>query len=296
MTTHRSRNMPTSLLLAVIVAGWNPMAWGQCYLEDASATCAVCWKTTSTKVTTMGECPKDAIMIEWTKPLPAEFESEKAIPTTYTFKIDMSKFNVTKVEAKGAPWHIPHSNIHSCPADKGACTPFVANTPGLSTHTAASTGNLLKSDGIHFTESFETEVKLSANRYTIIAHNRFFVSDTKQTTDQSCYPTCKIKYDACVGVSRTVVLPSATTSTDAYIGTGIIGVVMVGAVLATAWGARSGKLDLQAIMKKLFRDEVLLPSETLCVLGDALTFTMTSTSEILVDRNLKDRIPPALFF
>jgi len=287
--------MPTSLLLTVIVAVSIPTAWGQCYLEDAGAPCAVCWKTSSTKVITMAECPQGAISVEWTKPLPAELIADTDNPTQYRFTIDVSKFNVTAVIAKGAPWHIPHSNIHSCPADKGACTPFVKNTPGLSTHTAAMLGNLT-SDGIHISESFHTSVKLSANRYTIIAHTRFFVPDTAQTAGQSCYPKCKNKYDTAVGITRSVVLPKAATSTDAYIGTAIIGVVMVGFVLAVAWGARSGKVNLDAIMKSVLRDEVLLPTETLMILGDCITFTMTFTSEILKDNNLKDIIPASMFF
>ena len=44
-------------------------ASAQCYLEDASDDCAVCWKTTSAGVVTMGACP-DAIDSEWVVPLP----------------------------------------------------------------------------------------------------------------------------------------------------------------------------------------------------------------------------------
>ena len=37
---------------------------------------------------------------------------------------------------------IPHFNLHSCFADIGLCTPFISNTPELSTHTAVHSGFL----------------------------------------------------------------------------------------------------------------------------------------------------------
>jgi len=289
--------MRTSLLLGAIVAGSIsiPMAWGQCYLEDSTSTCVVCWKTTSRKITTMSECPKGAISLEWTKPLPQKLLADTDNPTSYKFKVDLSMFNVTAVSAKGKLWDIPHSNLHSCPSDKGACTPFVGNTPGLSTHTPSSLGNL-SVDGVYVSEIFDANVKLSADRYTIIAHNRFYVPDPEQSDEQECYPNCKIKYDAAAGVLKEVVEAAGAPSTDAYVGTGIVGCVMLGIALAAAWGARSGKLNIDAIMKSLFRDEVLLPAETMCIVGDCITFTMTFFSEIMEDNQLKEVIPPGAFF
>ena len=65
---------------------------------------------------------------------------------------------------------IPHANIHSCIASRGACTPFVANTPGLATHTAAQTANFSQTGLV----TFDTKVKLPKGQYKIIAHIRFF--------------------------------------------------------------------------------------------------------------------------
>jgi len=145
-------------------------------------------------------------------------------------------------------------------------------------------------------ETFDSIIDLPADTYTIMVHNRFFFPDPLQTPDQSCYPKCNIKYDTAVGVRREVALPDATTSTDAYIGTGIVGFVMLSSVATVVWAARSGKINMEIITKALTRETVLLPAETLLLIGDCITFTMTVMTEIIEDRNLKDIIPPAIFF
>ena len=73
---------------------------------------------------------------------------------------------------------VPHANIHSCPTSAGACTPFVANSPGLSTHTAAEK---LVLDAHGDTMEFKSDVELTPGEYTIIAHYRFFVTANPPT-------------------------------------------------------------------------------------------------------------------
>ena len=65
---------------------------------------------------------------------------------------------------------IAHFNLHSCNDNVGLCTPFVKNTPGLSTHSAVKTGTL-GADGVGH---FVSDVSLDQGVYTVIAHARWF--------------------------------------------------------------------------------------------------------------------------
>ena len=65
---------------------------------------------------------------------------------------------------------IAHFNLHSCNDNVGLCTPFVKNTPGLSTHSAVKTGTL-SVDGVGH---FVSDVSLDQGVYTVIAHARWF--------------------------------------------------------------------------------------------------------------------------
>ena len=64
---------------------------------------------------------------------------------------------------------MPHVNFHSCVRAVGFCTPFVSNQPGLSTHTAAQTGEF---EGEQI--SFNQTLSLGTGDYTVIAHARWF--------------------------------------------------------------------------------------------------------------------------
>jgi hypothetical protein len=89
---------------------------------------------------------------------------------------------------------VPHANIHSCIASRGACTPFVANTPGLATHTAAQTANFSQTGLV----TFDSKVKLPKEQYTIIAHIRFL-------TEPMTAGVPSTKWDVAIGTSRDVV-------------------------------------------------------------------------------------------
>lgn len=271
-------------------------ARAQCYLEDAAAECAVCWETSSRGITKGGRCPGDSVKVRWGQPPPPTMTAGTGYPTEYEFKIDKDVFPVVLKEVKGQDLKVSHSNIHSCLTGRGACTPFVGNTPGLSTHTAAMTGNLTTVDGHFLLDRFATEMKLSAGSYTVIAHTRFFMWDSSQDPSQSCYPECLTKVDTAVGILREVVEPVASTSTDAYVGTGVLGGCMLLGGASVAWAARSGRLDMDAILKALTRDEVVLTVDIIIGLGDVVAFTIGFTEEVLVDNNLKDIVPAAILF
>merc|ERR1712070_800193 len=74
----------------------------------------------------------------------------------------------------------PHVNIHSCVSSIGACTPFIKNTPGLSTHTGAVKRNITEtSTAGRWTMEETIDVTLDKGSYMMIGHVRFFTSAGK---------------------------------------------------------------------------------------------------------------------
>lgn len=68
------------------------------------------------------------------------------------------------------PLHaVAHANIHSCLRNNIFCTPFVANTPNLATHSPALTGFFDDAGN----SSFYNHVALAPNQYTVICHGRW---------------------------------------------------------------------------------------------------------------------------
>lgn len=263
-----------------------------CYLEDSAATCAVCWKTTSAGLTTMAECPADAIQIQLETYLPNDLVADTEYKVGYTFRINTSVFPVLTKFKKGNSWMVPHSNVHSCIRSRGACTPFVSNTPGLSTHTPELRGNgTFVSGGDVLLETFDTTVTLPEDEYTIILHGRFYIRDTLQTADQDCYPDCLIKYDAAVGMIKSVVPGKSSPSSDAYVSAGAVCAVLLLSLGSTVWGARTGRLKIAELLQAATRPEVTLTGEMVMLFGDVIAFTMTVIQEVLVDVRLVDIIP-----
>ena len=64
---------------------------------------------------------------------------------------------------------IPHANLHSCVRAVGFCTPFVADQPGLATHTEALSTEI----GAGGNVTLRSEFSLDPGAYTIIAHARW---------------------------------------------------------------------------------------------------------------------------
>ena len=203
------RTVSFLLLLAAVLPGVR----AQCYLENANALCSVCWKTVYTAsddmtgVTTMSECPM-TITVAWDTPPPEEMFAGTSYPVEYSLKIDRAEHEVTLAAKKTTT--ISHANIHSCIASRGACTPFVANSPGLATHTEERTGNFDEKGLVAFT----SDVELTAEVYTIIGHVRFYVPNDR---DPTLPPT---KMDAASGISRTVMPEITEVSEDSYVMTG----------------------------------------------------------------------------
>lgn len=85
------------LLAAVLVLVALPRVASTCYLLDASATCAVCWKTTygdledDVGVTKMSECPA-GISETWKTELPETMYGGQDYPVVYELQLDQAKF------------------------------------------------------------------------------------------------------------------------------------------------------------------------------------------------------------
>uniref|UniRef100_A0A0G4FXK8 Reverse transcriptase Ty1/copia-type domain-containing protein n=1 Tax=Chromera velia CCMP2878 TaxID=1169474 RepID=A0A0G4FXK8_9ALVE len=84
-------------------------------------------------------------------------------------------------------------------------TPFVSNTPGLATHTAALTGDLTGSASA-MTATFTSDVQLEAGSYTVIAHVRYYSPDTDT------------KWDIAIGKPVTIFSSSACSAGYYHLG------------------------------------------------------------------------------
>eukprot|EP00961_Rhodomonas_salina_P079463 1067710-Rhodomonas_salina.3 len=280
---------PSRIVLSALVLCLLGQASAVCYLEDTSSTCSVCWVTAYSSaddkvgVTRMTQCPHN-IKAAYDTALPHEMFEATEYPVTFSLQIDPASTAVTPSKLdNGDVVEVPHANIHSCIASRGACTPFVANTPGLSTHTPALTGDFEAGKA-----TFEGSVKLDMDTYIIIAHIRFYTP----TAEAHGKPE---KYDVAVGVQREVLKTVNEVGTDAYIMAGVVGfmILLFGGVVF--YMVKKGILDLDRIMAALFSDYVTLPTDIVCGMADAATFTISCTL-VLEDQNLLSVVPICWLF
>lgn len=285
------------LWAAVAAAAVATASANQCYLEDADATCAICWQTTNDATRQM-PCP-DTVHTFWSKQLPTTMYTDTAYDVQYDLKLDHPAFapiNQEVTDKAGnvlGEYTVPHANIHSCPTSAGACTPFVANSPGLSTHTAAEK---LLLDTYGDTMEFASAVELDPGEYTIIAHYRFFVAADPPTLCDDPTAGCLTKYDVAMGVRRTVLPLEPAIEAEAYVYAAVVGAALLVAFGSIYWAAREGKLDVDLILAALFREEVTLCTDLLFGLGDITAFSVSLFTAVWDDRDLQDIIPICVLF
>mmetsp|Transcript_55624 Transcript_55624/g.132077 ORF Transcript_55624/g.132077 Transcript_55624/m.132077 type:complete len:580 (+) Transcript_55624:141-1880(+) len=276
-------------LLLLLAAVLPEVARAQCYLENANAGCSVCWRTVyasatdKTGVTTMAECPM-TITVNWDTKPPVEMYQGTSYPVQYALKIAPESHKVTLAAKKTTT--ISHANIHSCIASRGACTPFVANSPGLATHTAELTGNF-DANGL---ATFTSDMLLTPEVYTIIAHVRFYEPNSN---DPSMPPT---KIDACAGISRTVAPEISDVSQDSYVMTGVVGAVLLIMIGAVTYASRKGILDFEKILEIIYSETVTCMIEIIVGLGDVTAFTISVVSLVAVDNALIQVLPACYLF
>ena len=94
------------------------------------------------------------------------------------------------------------------------CTPSIANTPGLATHTNAEKSNVNPRGEAEFTSKIS---QLPPGEYTVIAHVRFFLKKGGDSSGSSSNPWAAesggtnggvtdglMQYDAAIGLRLTV--------------------------------------------------------------------------------------------
>ena len=99
---------------------------------------------------------------------------------------------------------IIHGNIHSCRSEAGRCTPFVQESPRLSTHTTAIESNLDNNSSLLLAQ----DLSLPPGKYTVIIHLRFLMLDhTVPDPVGGCGgEDCLVTYDVAAGM-RVAVFP-----------------------------------------------------------------------------------------
>lgn len=120
--------------------------------------------------------------MEYTKPLPATFPALTEQFAVYTMTVALD--NITSQTTSSGVVEISHGNLHACVSRIGFCTPFVANTPELSTHSPALTGNLSSVPGeTHEEIVFNSSVVYDEGTYTVIAHGRVYTNNNAYKYD-----------------------------------------------------------------------------------------------------------------
>lgn len=221
----------------------------------------------------MFACP-ETINSAWVTSLPQDMFQG----VSYTAEWNISTIGFAyEVTSDGA---VIHANIHSCLRNVGGCTPFVSNTPGLSTHTAALTGEMSGDTAL-----LATTVSLEAKEgppaayqgYTIIAHSRFEVNETGYA-----FPT---RYDVAIGLARDVHPPLVTSSSAAIVTSIAVGGTLLVFMGSIVYAISSGLLSIDAIMRQVMSGPTTAVSAMFLGLGDVISFSIT------VDNMIKAQSP-----
>eukprot|EP00307_Rebecca_sp_RCC1486_P000185 CAMPEP_0119412484 /NCGR_PEP_ID=MMETSP1335-20130426/4907_1 /TAXON_ID=259385 /ORGANISM="Chrysoculter rhomboideus, Strain RCC1486" /LENGTH=959 /DNA_ID=CAMNT_0007437225 /DNA_START=56 /DNA_END=2935 /DNA_ORIENTATION=+ len=162
MTSAVHHHFPTLLLAGMLLLARSSLGY------DVGDDVTLCWKTDmTTRIRVREDC--GAAHTTFTFDWPDVLYSSTEYPVTFDAYIPSDNLALSTVGE--ADYHIPHANIHSCVRSVGFCTPFVANTPGLSTHSPTVYGNVSADTRI---ATFSSAVELEPLQYTIIAHIRWF--------------------------------------------------------------------------------------------------------------------------
>merc|ERR1711865_703844 len=155
---------------------------------------AACWATTTDGTSKLlKSCPGDTTIKIINSVLPeGVLDSTADYHVKYRVVVDECAMGIPDVKTtKTGAFEVPHANLHSCRRHVGACTPFVANTPGLATHSPSAVGNLTKMarrSNCKYAAEFVSILHLEPAQYTVLLHGRVFVNG--------------VKYDICYGMPR----------------------------------------------------------------------------------------------
>jgi hypothetical protein len=130
-------------------------------LYDLGEDVTVCWASNETEGSSVREdCAGAGMRFDNLADLPSSLWAGHVYDFTYT---------ITVPAVRSPLGSIPHANVHSCLRNVGFCTPFVASTTGLATHSAALTATLSPESA-----TMTSQVQLDVGQYTVIIHGRWF--------------------------------------------------------------------------------------------------------------------------
>ena len=188
-----------------MVAALSPLP-PRCYLdakggeEDEDTLCPVCWETPSSPEmrAQIVNCPP-GFEFTWIEAPPKQLTSGgNDFDVSYRVHIGDRLGDLKSIQG----FEVSHANVHSCYASVEECTPSIAATPGLATHTPAQKDNVNFDGDVEFTSEFPD---LPPGEYTVIAHVRFFLdSEPGRESNGGTGADSLSQYDAAIGLRRTV--------------------------------------------------------------------------------------------
>eukprot|EP00954_Amorphochlora_amoebiformis_P006244 489677-Amorphochlora_amoeboformis.AAC.2 len=275
---HKGFGLPIQFLALALVASGSI----ECFLENPLATCELCWVTTSGGFTTMSECPS-GVVITWTHAPPDNLLEGDTWSVSYQIYVNQTQLPIVKNVKE-----IPHTNIKSCQASVGACTPFAVD-PALSMETSPQSLNL----GPNSTEEVHTAISLKAGSHMIIVHARFYVPDSDVVNyTVSCNGMCLKTYDVAIGTARTVEKATDPFAfTFAYTMAGGLGFILLAIAGMIVYAVYVRRISIEEIIASMFSASVVVFYSVVISFASQITFTLTVSLVVLPDASLGVLIP-----
>ena len=102
------------------------------FAYDLGEDVSLCWRTNKTAGGEPTRVDCQGVSAEFSYSWPRPLYAQQVYEVHWTLTVPPELNPSTDVD---------HANLHSCELNVGFCTPFVANTPGLATHSEISTGS-----------------------------------------------------------------------------------------------------------------------------------------------------------
>jgi len=102
---------------------------------DVGGPAPICWRRVNNIDSRAAACPAELIMT-FSDPPPNPLFSMRDYISYFRVTVNGAALGLTSLDSSGTglQHEITHANVHSCVATVGFCSPFIGNTPGLSTH------------------------------------------------------------------------------------------------------------------------------------------------------------------